>query len=117
MTSQLLNGTAGCEGSRTSPTHFLAVQAETLAPTVERIQASLVAHTPALAAALVDAVTAHLTLMVLRLDSEQRLDLAMDALDALPASLQSQGLQGTMRLHARRLSHFRNQACMSVLAT
>ena len=67
-------------------------------------------HTPALAAALVDAVTAHLTLMVLRLDDEQYLDRALDALEALPAALQSRGHLGMVRLHAQGLSHFRNQA-------
>ena len=49
---------------RPSPTHFLSLQTAGLAPAIEKVQAALVAHTPALAPALVDAATMHLTLMV-----------------------------------------------------
>ena len=49
---------------RPSPTHFVALQTGCLVPSIEKVQAALVSHTPALAPALVDAVTAHLTLMV-----------------------------------------------------
>ena len=50
--------------TRSVPTHFLALQTDGLGPAIQAVQAALVAHTPALAYALVDAATAHLTLMV-----------------------------------------------------
>ncbi len=52
---------------RTMPTHFIAVRvshAEEIVAAIQRVQAALVQHDSALEEALVEAITAHLTLMV-----------------------------------------------------
>lgn len=51
-----------------SPTHFVAVQVsheEHVVEAIQKVQSALVGHTAGLKEALVDPVTAHLTLMVM----------------------------------------------------
>jgi hypothetical protein len=53
--------------SRAMPTHFIAAQvshADGVVTAIEKVQKALIEHDPALKHALVEPVTAHVTLMV-----------------------------------------------------
>jgi pterin-4a-carbinolamine dehydratase len=57
------------------PTHFVAVQVSHephIVEAIEKVQISLVSHTAGLTGALVDPVTAHMTLMVILAAAESR---------------------------------------------
>eukprot|EP00803_Ostreobium_quekettii_P003508 evm.model.scf_151.9 EVM.evm.TU.scf_151.9 scf_151:72188-74624(-) len=72
-------------GPRLRPNYFLALQlsqSEKTVSAIETVQKSLVGSVPQLRSALVESATAHLTLMVMHLEKEKRLDRATDtALD------------------------------------
>lgn len=76
---------------------------------IQRVHASLAGHSPHLQKACVEAVTAHLTLGVLALGSEEERRRACEAMAGLAAALAEQALLSPVEVHLEGLSHFRNQ--------
>lgn len=121
---------------RFSPTHFLALpvaHAHGVVNAIERVQAMLVQHNSVLAHSLVESITAHLTLLVgspaafayateshmyllgqhalgvqvIALDDEHSIAVAKDTLCSFTNKVWT---RGALHIHAKGLSHFRNQA-------
>lgn len=95
------------------PDHFLALQVShhhAITQAIGTVQASLVAHSPHLLPALVEPITAHITLGVLCLRDAAMREAAAAALQpAATAAGQQLGGGGTVTLMLEGLSHFRNQ--------
>lgn len=73
------------------------------------------AHTPGLGPCLVEAASAHMTLLVMTLSNEAQVAAAARCLTRrLPRHLSSSGLLAPLTVTLRGLNHFRNQVCMSV---
>lgn len=75
------------------------------------VQASVAKHSPHLKKACVDAVSSHLTLGVMALNSEEELEAAQQAMLALGPELQRQGLAAPLELSLAGLSSFNDQVC------
>lgn len=95
------------------PNYFLALQLSNSPAVIEaisRVQQSLIKHLPAVQAALVDPQSAHMTVMVAALQSEEEVQTAEKAMEALPAVLaQHGGMQGPLCVKLEGLSHFRHE--------
>ncbi|PRW56056.1 A-kinase anchor 7 isoform gamma [Chlorella sorokiniana] len=94
------------------PTHFLALQVSQhpgVAAAISTVQASLKRHSPHLKKACVEAASAHLTLGVMALNSEEERARAAAVLAALAEPLRQAALLAPVRVQLEGLSHFKNQ--------
>ena len=95
------------------PNYLLALQLSNfpaVTAAITAIQTTLTEHSPALQAALVDSESAHMTLMVAALQSEEEVQKAVAAVEALPAKLKEhEHMLDPLRVRLEGLSHFRHQ--------
>lgn len=95
------------------PNYFLALQLSNfpaVTAAITAVQTSLTEHSPAVQAALVDPESAHMTLMVAALHSEEEVQKAVAAMEALPAKLKEhEHMLDPLCIHLEGLSHFRQQ--------
>ncbi|GMH35241.1 hypothetical protein BSKO_03109 [Bryopsis sp. KO-2023] len=100
------------------PTHFLSLQvsqSEQVTESIKKIHQSMVAKYPGLQPALVDPASAHLTLMVMHLDTDNmhyRSPLIEDGVqfleEAIP-TLEAESLLGPLNLSLKGLSNFNDR--------
>ncbi|CAL8462347.1 g1880 [Coccomyxa elongata] len=98
--------------ARKRPTHFVAARVShspSVIKAMETVQEALRLHNPALHGTFVEPVTSHLTLMVMPLDSIERLQAGQQAIKALQNELGTHGLKGPLYLDVAGLTHFRRQ--------
>ncbi|KAK9809747.1 hypothetical protein WJX73_002339 [Symbiochloris irregularis] len=94
------------------PDHFLSARIwpwGSAHESIKLVQEALSSHDQALQAACVDPFGAHLTLLVARLDTPERLETARSALQSLQQRMQHENLLQPLKLHMRGLSHFHHK--------
>lgn len=95
------------------PNYFLALQLSSfpaITAAITTVQKTLLEQLPAAQAALVDPQTAHMTVMVAALQTEEEVQSAEAAMESLPAILQQHdNMQEPPCIHLEGLSHFRNE--------
>lgn len=93
------------------PDHFIALRInhKDIHASIAAVQASITNHSPNLSAACVEPITAHITLGVLRLDTEESKQAAIQGLHNIKQKLTSDGINQSFPLTLQGMGHFRHQ--------